>query len=155
MKTTFTYRNNRKLAIAVLAFGLFLSNSCEVANDVLGNETVAAIEGEWGVEEESQFYKKSTMIPNTYSVFITIDPDNPNGVIIDGFYHVNISIKASVSGSTITILEQSAHDENTQYDYTVSGSGSLTGNLKEISWNYVVNDGSTVSDHCTATYTKK
>lgn len=147
MKTNLTFRNNRKLAVAALALGLFFSNSCEVADDLLGNETVAAIEGEWSVDETSEYYKKSTM--DIYSVTISADPDNPNGVIIDNFYNVSISVKGTVSGNSITIPNQDAQD-----NYSVYGSGTISNNQQEITMNYVVDDGSGVSDHCTAAYTK-
>src|SRR5512133_901469 len=73
--------------------------SCEVANDVLGgNQTVTEIQGEWSVDETSQYFK-STM--DVYSVTFSPDPDNPNGIIIDNFYNVGISVKGNVSGGSI------------------------------------------------------
>ena len=69
--------------------------SCEVADDLLGNETVAKLEGEWSCDETSEIFKSTLEV---YTVTISPDPDNVNGVIIDNFYNVGISVKANVSG---------------------------------------------------------
>jgi hypothetical protein len=121
--------------------------SCEVANDVLGgNQTVTEIQGEWSVDETSQYFK-STM--DVYSVTFSPDPDNPNGIIIDNFYNVGISVKGNVSGGSITIPNQNAQD-----GYVVHGSGTISNNRQEINMDYIVDDGSGVEDHCTAILTK-
>jgi len=76
-------KHNRNVLIILIITSLLPVNSCEVANDLLGNETVAELEGVWNVEETSEIFK-STL--ETYSVSISPDPDNINGVIIDNFY---------------------------------------------------------------------
>jgi len=121
--------------------------SCEVADDFTGNEAVAELEGNWSVDEESSVFGKSTL--SVYTVSISADPDNLNGVIIDNFYNVGISVKANVSGTSLTIPNQEAED-----GYTVYGSGTISGNSNEIDMNYVVNDGSAQDDNCTAVFTK-
>jgi hypothetical protein len=137
-----------KLAVVLCFSLLMIISGCEVADDLLGNEVISEIEGEWSVDETSEvFGKKSTL--SVYTVTISPDPDNLNGIIIDNFYNVGISVRANVSGSSITIPNQEAED-----GYTVYGSGTISGNRNEIDMSYVVNDGSAQDDNCTADYTK-
>ena len=145
MKTVFTMRNVKTSLLA--AFVIVGLNSCEVADDLLGgNETVNAIQGDWTVDETSEIFK-STL--DVYSVTISPDADNLNGVIIDNFYNVGISVKATVSGNSLTIPNQNAED-----GYTVYGSGTISGNRQEINMSYTVDDGSGQEDNCTALFTK-
>jgi len=131
--------------IAIIALSL---SSCELDEDLPGvNETVLEIEGVWDVVEESEIFK--TTNTTTYEVTISADPDNMDGVIIDNFYDVGISIKANVSGSSLIIPNQNAED-----GYSVHGSGTISNNRQEINMDYVVNDGSAQDDHATAVYTK-
>lgn len=127
---------------------LALSVSCEDADDLFGNEQIAELEGEWSVDENSEIFDKSTM--STYTVSISADPDNTNGIIIDNFYNVGISVRANVSGNSLTIPNQNAED-----GYSVHGSGTISLNRSQISLDYIVNDGSSQDDHCTAIYTKR
>jgi len=145
MKTKVRLNN---LAVVLCFSLLMILSGCEVADDLLGNEVISEIEGEWSVDETSEvFGKKSTL--SVYTVTISPDPDNLNGIIIDNFYNVGISVRANVSGSSITIPNQEAED-----GYTVYGSGTISGNRNEIDMSYVVNDGSAQDDNCTADYTK-
>jgi hypothetical protein len=124
---------------------LLILNSCEVADNLL-NGTVGELEGDWSCNETSEIFKSTSSV---YTVTISADPDNLNGVIIDNFYDVNISVKATVSGRSFVISNQNAQD-----GYTVYGSGTINANNDEITLNYVVNDGSTQDDHVSAVYTK-
>ncbi len=149
MKTM--YHNLKALKTIILVTAIFLLTvSCEV-DDLIGNGVIAEIEGEWDVDEESEIFgksaKKSTL--GTYVVYISADPDNSNGIIIDNFYNVGISVKANVGGNSITIPNQNAED-----GYSVYGSGTISGNRNTINLSYTVNDGSTQDDHCTAVYTR-
>ena len=139
-------KNNRNILIILILTAFLPINSCEVAGDLVGNETVAELEGVWSVDETSEIFK-STL--ETYSVSISPDPDNMNGVIIDNFYNVGISVRANVSGTSLSIPQQDAED-----GYSLSGSGTISNNSNEINLEYVVNDGSAQDDHCTAVYTK-
>jgi hypothetical protein len=142
-----TLQNNRFRILAVILLGLMIIlNSCELADDLVGNETVAELEGNWSVDETSEYFKSTLTV---YTVTISPDPDNVNGVIIDNFYDVGISVRANVSGNSLNIPNQNAED-----GYTVYGSGTISNNSREIEMNYVVNDGSAQDDHATATYTK-
>jgi len=122
-------------------------NSCEIADELAGvNATVVKLEGEWTCDENSEIYKSTSSV---YSVTISPDPNNDNGVIIDNFYGVNAAVYASVSGMSLVISNQTAEG-----GYEISGSGIISSGYNEINWTYNVDDGSGVIDHVTAIYTK-
>lgn len=140
---------NRISGIVVAAFALILlTNSCEIADDIGGiNATVAQLEGEWTCDEESEFFKSTKEI---YTVYISRDADNYDGIIIDGFYQLgDVGLKATLSGKSVTIPLQTLSG-----GFTVTGTGIISANLEEIEWAYNVDDGSGVIDHVTALYTK-
>lgn len=145
-----TNLNNLKTLQVLIIFSslAFTAGSCEVADDLLDNGAVTQLEGEWSVDESSEVFDKSTL--SVYTVTISADPDKVNGVIIDNFYNVGISVRATVSGNSLTIPNQDAED-----GYSVYGSGTISGNSSEINMNYTVNDGSAQDDNCTAVFTKK
>ena len=146
MKTLYNKMKSMKWLPALLGF-LILAGSCEVAEDLMGlNATVAKLEGEWTCDEDSEIYKS---ISSVYSVTISPDPDNDNGVIIDNFYGINAAVYASVSGMSLIISNQTASG-----GYEISGSGIISSGYDEINWTYTVDDGSGVIDHVTAIYTK-
>jgi hypothetical protein len=126
----------------------FLVNSCEVANDLIGNATVAKLEGEWTCEENSEYFKKSTS--SAYSITISADADNPDGIIIDGFYNLgDVGVKANVTPYSISIPSQPAGNVT-----ILTGTGAISSNYKQITWSYNINIGGTAVDHVTAVYTK-
>ncbi len=126
---------------AVMAIGLIV-NSCEV--DDLLNSSLQDLEGEWLCTEESELIGHSS-----YTVYISVNPENSNQIIIDDFYDVGIGVVASVSfGSTITISNYS------EAGYVVNGSGSISNNRRTINLSYSVSDSSGDPDECTATYVK-
>ncbi len=126
---------------------IFIAGSCEIAEDLAGlNATVAKLEGEWTCDENSEIYKSTASV---YSVAISPDPDNDNGVIIDNFYGINAAVYAIVSGMNLLISNQTASG-----GYEISGSGIISSGYDVINWNYTVDDGSGVIDHVTAVYTK-
>ncbi|MFO7371253.1 MAG: hypothetical protein R6X09_13400 [Bacteroidales bacterium] len=84
-----------KVLILLAGLLLMLTNSCELSDDLLGNETISKITGEWDCYEDSEIFKKSTQ--STYTVYISPDSDNDNGILIDGFYNLgNVGLKAVV-----------------------------------------------------------
>jgi hypothetical protein len=121
--------------------------SCELAQELTGAAaTVAKIEGEWTCDEQSEIYKATAEI---FTVAISADPDNPSGVIIDNFYGLSVPAKATVSGMGLIISNQTLEG-----GFSVSGSGTISSDYKEINLSYIVDDGSGTSDHCTAVLTK-
>jgi len=148
MKVAVNYKRFTRLFFILVTTMLFI-NSCEVAKDIVGNITVSKIEGEWSCDENSEYFKKSTT--SVYSVYISPDADNDNGVIIDGFYNLgDLGVKANVSGLTITIPQQTVEGGFT----ILTGSGIVSANYKEITWSYNINIGGDAVDHVTAVYTK-
>jgi hypothetical protein len=125
----------------------FVVNSCEVAESLLND--VGKLEGEWTCDETSEYFKKTTA--SVYSVYISPDADNVNGIIMDGFYNLgDVGAIANVSGLTITIPSQSLEG-----GYTIlSGTGTISSNYKTITWSYNINIGGDAVDHVTAVYTK-
>jgi len=146
MKVSDMNKRILRLMTAVMGLALVL-NSCDVAEDLIGgNATVAKLEGDWTCDEDSEIFKSTTSV---YSVAISPDPDNANGVIIDNFYGVGAPAYASVSGMGLTISNQTIEG-----GYEVAGSGFISAGFDEINWTYTVDDGSGVVDHVTAVYTK-
>lgn len=126
---------------------LLTPSSCELAEDFLDTDA-GKLEGEWLCNEQSELYKATSEI---YTVYIALDADAENRIIIDNFYQLgDVGLRATVSGSNITISSQTLEG-----GFTVAGSGTISANSREIEWIYTVDDGSHVIDHVTAEYTKK
>ncbi len=128
--------------ILFLTFALvFIAISCEVDDPFDQSDTIDELTGDWTC------YEQSSILGNTtYTVTISPDPMNTNGILIDNFYGINESIEAVVNGSILTIPDQTTPDS-----YTISGSGTISGNKNTINLNYTVeDDGGT--DNCTAVY---
>jgi hypothetical protein len=125
-----------------------ISNSCELTEDLIDiNPLVSELKGEWLCDENSEIYKATKEV---YMVYISPDADNPNGLIIDGFYQLgDIGLKATVLNTSISI-----HSQTVEGGFTISGSGIVASNHKRIDWTYNVDDGSGVIDHVTAVYTR-
>ena len=141
-----------KIAILIAGLLLMLTNSCELADDLVGNATISKITGDWDCEEDSEIFKKSTESnKSAYTVYISPDADNDNGILIDGFYNLgDVGVKATVNGNTITITNQTVEG-----GYVIlSGTGLISGNYNEINWEYRVNIGGSRIDNVTAVYTK-
>ncbi len=121
--------------------------SCDLPNELTGvAATVAKLEGEWSCDEQSELYKATSEV---YSVYISPDADNEAGVIIDNFYGLQTDARANIAGMSLIIPNQ-----NLEGGFTVSGSGTISDDFKQIDLTYTVDDGSGVVDHCTAVYTK-
>lgn len=148
MKTRLKLINKTVLILLALTMILVLS-TCDVADDLLGNTAVAKLSGEWNCEEESEYFKSTAA--SSYRVYISPDPDNESGVLIDGFYNLgDVGAKANVSGSSITLLSQTLEGGFV----VLTGSGSISSNYQEITWSYNINIGGDAVDHVTAVYTK-
>jgi hypothetical protein len=138
---------SKSLFSKILLAGILLSSSCELVDDVILSDA-GRLTGYWSVSEQSELYK-STL---TYEVYISPDADNENGVVIDNFYDLgdNIFIRASVSGTTLSLGNKTNDNE-----FTISGSGTISANSRTINLSYNADDGSGVADHCVTVYTKK
>jgi hypothetical protein len=135
-------------AAAISILGIF--SSCEeILNDPSSAEVAESIEGWWKVDENSQIFKTTYQ---TYRSYISVSESDETLIYIDNFYGLGNSTYATarVNGYSISL------DPNQVLSggYTlVSGNGSVNKNLREITWNYSLNDGSGEIDNIEATYT--
>lgn len=109
---------------------LVLVSSCEDLTDSLNPRD--NIVDTWKCTE-----KDSSNGTDSFLIEIEADNVNVSGIKIYNFNHLgdNIFVKATVSGSSITIPEQDADG------YTIKGTGSIKAGNEEISLNYSVDDG--------------
>lgn len=130
--------------ILLLTFALvFIAISCELDDPFDQGDVIDELTGDWTCYEQS-----SILGATTYEVIITSDPMNINGILIYDFYGIDASVEAVVSGSILTIPEQT-----TSGNYTISGSGTISGNKNTITLQYTVDDNSGGPvDNCTAVY---
>jgi len=138
----FKTMKNKLPGLFLLVISIGLINSCEVADDLI-NGRAGELEGEWAVSEDSEIVG-----PTTYTISISAEPGNPNGIIIDDFYNVGISVNATIAGNFITISTQ------VEGGFTVSGSGSVNSGNDEINLSYTVGDSGGQPDNVTAVYTR-
>lgn len=123
-------------------------HACELT-DGFSDVDVSKLEGEWLCEEQSEFYKSTSIA--YYNVYISLDADADDRIIIDNFYQLgDVGVRAIVTGFDIYITSQILEG-----GFTVSGSGKISDRGERIDWNYTVDDGSHVPDHVTAIYTRK
>jgi hypothetical protein len=133
--------------ILMIGSTLIFTQSCEIASELTGAAaTIDKIEGEWSCDEQSSIYKATAEV---YAVYISPDPDNASGVIIDNFYGLQTAAKANVVGMSLIIQNQTLEG-----GFAVSGSGIISSNFKVIDMTYKVDDGSGVIDNVTAAYTR-
>ncbi len=84
-----------------------------------------------------------------YQISITTSAASASSVIINNFYGVGAAATATVSGSAITIPNQTVDVQGNPL--TLSGSGQISGNILTLS--YTISGGG--SETCTATCTKQ
>jgi hypothetical protein len=137
-----------KFVLFALITGSFFVTSCEdILNDPSSGDIAQKIEGSWKCDENSSIFKSTEDI---YSVYITPDDSDSTLVHISNFYALgnNVEAAARISDHAITLQTQTLSG-----DYEIHGSGTISNNLKEISWKYFVDDGSGVIDEVDAIYT--
>jgi hypothetical protein len=134
------------VALLFLTMVVFVPG-CEPDSGFTGDAaTVVKLEGEWTCDEQSEIYKATQEI---YAVEISADLHSENGILIDNFYEINATASATVSGMNLYISTQTIGA-----NFTISGSGTIASNYKQINLSYTVDDGSGTVDHVTAVYTK-
>jgi hypothetical protein len=137
--------------LMVLLFLGILSGSCEETQD--GDNLAEALEGEWKVDENSEFYKSGQA---TYNVYITLSTQDSSTVYIANFYQLGYDneIVGSIGDDRIQLeAGQEASVLNSVYTI-VSGRGTIATDYQSIGWEYEVDDGSGSIDHVTATYSR-
>jgi hypothetical protein len=137
-----------KYFILLVLAALFILNGCEdILNENDAFSTVQRLEGYWQCDEDENF-TKSTMIK--YQVYITPSSTDSSAIFISRFHQLGENIEAlgTVSGSTITLPQQTLMG-----GYTVYGSGSISSDVKKITWKYYIDDGSGQEEEVNAVYT--
>jgi hypothetical protein len=86
---------------------------------------------------------------DNYDITITASAASDNGIIISGFYGVpGLSITATVSGSSMTIPQQTVTFQGVAVN--VSGSGTINGNSLTITYSLTIGaQGETCAMTCT------
>ena len=100
--------------------------------------------GSWLCNENSH-----QMGTSSFTVPISLDPNNSSQIYLANFYQLGSSQKVYgvVANNSVTIPNQTVSSKS------VRGSGTITNNNTRINWNYYVNDGADI-DTCTAVFSK-
>lgn len=115
--------------------------------------TAEAIEGEWRVEENSEFYSGTS----SYQVYIGIAPNDSSKVVISNFYQLgyDAEVTGNISGNRIELDPNQLIDLSGVSSYVIKqGGGTVSDDYQRIEWQYQVDDGSGVIDNADAIYTK-
>ena len=102
----------------------------------------------WKVNEQSQVFKNPK---SYYTVEIFKDNNDSNVIWVDNFYNLGNGkeAKAIVNENYTIDLPMQTLD-----GFEIHGSGSISANLKTITWQYITNDGNGLIDTVKATYTR-
>jgi hypothetical protein len=139
-----------RLLFSIILGSAMLLNSCEdLLNDKTTAEIAQSIEGSWQCDENSSIFKSTQDI---YTVYIIPSTTDSTIVYISNFYSLgnDIEAEARLNGYSITLPTQTL-----QGGYTVYGTGTISSNLKQISWKYYVDDESGVTDEVDAVYSSQ
>ncbi|HKL38393.1 MAG TPA: hypothetical protein VJ876_05810 [Bacteroidales bacterium] len=140
--------------VILLTAGIFLFGmiSCEQEQTAAGMRD--ALEGEWKVDENSEFYRKSAT--GVYNVYISLSTQDTTGLYIANFYQLTYEneVRATLDNGRI-ILDpgQEVTLLNSLYKI-VEGTGVVSSDYQSINWTYQVDDLSGEIDHVTATYSR-
>jgi hypothetical protein len=138
------YRNSISLIIVLM---LFVSGCEDLPIFLDGGDPRERVSGLW-LCDESEGYLKSAL--ETYYVEIDPHPYDSAKVIISNFFNVGDDAEAGISGTSLTLANQTLTG-----GFTIHGSGVISKNYTQIDWIYYVNDGSGDSYKITAVYTKE
>lgn len=105
-----------------------------------------SLEGTWNVTENSEAHG-----PQTFIVGIEYISGDETRIIIGNFGNLDmiVEVEASISGLILTIPGQTVQDSR-RNNFTISGSGTATTNLRRINWNYRID-----TDDYTAVFEKR
>ena len=144
----YRHRKCRKRDCITVLFILLAITGLSSCEDILtdSGDPRDKLTGTWKVDETAGALKKALEV---YWVEISKHPFDSNRIVIYNFYNVDADAEAVLSGSTLTLPQQTL-----QGGYEVSGSGQIQGsNANEITWSYSVDDGSGVPENRIAVYT--
>jgi hypothetical protein len=101
--------------------------------------------GSWSCVENSHLNGNST-----FSVTVSLNPNNSSQILLANFYQIGTSQKVYgiVANNNVTVPSQTINS------LSVRGSGNITANNTKINWNYYVDDGADI-DTCSAVYSKQ
>lgn len=135
------------LFLAILG-ALFILNGCEdILNENDSYSTIQRLEGQWQCDEDDNPVKSPMY---KYQVYITPSSVDSSAIFLSNFHQLGDNIEAlgTVSGNTITLPQQTLMG-----GYKVRGSGSISSDVKKITWNYSIDDGSGQEEKVSAVYT--
>lgn len=132
---------------SIIAILLILSGCEDILNENDAYSTVQRLEGVWQCDEDENLTKSTLRM---YQVYITPSSVDSSEVFISHFHELGDNVEAvgTVSGSTITLPKQTLMG-----GYLISGSGSISSDVKKITWNYSIDDGSGQEEQVNAIYT--
>ena len=133
-----------KFLFAVLLF-IPLLQSCQ--NDISNlDDPRDAIAKKWRVTDDSNTYAGT----NGYDVTITKDANESTQVLFTNFHNLgtNDKLKATISGNILTLVTPN----NLDGTYLISGSGTISSDLKTIVFNYSVKPGTDPADSFVGTF---
>lgn len=142
-----------KRKIHLIFIGLFILFSCE-KEDASTIEIAKALEGEWSVNETSQYYKSPSSV---YQVNISKVSGEENQIVISNFYQTGFetNVFGVINGEKIELVKNQEVAISGGSTYTIlSGTGNISSDYQNIDWNYQVDHGSGQIDDAEAIYTK-
>ena len=129
--------------ILLLFMLLALTAACEeLLTGLDDGDARTRLTGTWRVQETSEIYSSTS-----YLIEIDKHLTDSTRIYIDNIYNVDGTAEAIVNGRSLSIPEQLMDG-----GFRISGTGSVSGDYDQISWQYTVDDGSGQLDHVSATY---
>lgn len=126
--------------ITIILFAIFVA-SCEDLTDSLSPRDNIA--DTWKCAETD-----SHGSTDNFLIEITVDNSTLTGIKIQNFNNLNITVKATIASSLITIPSQEVDG------FTISGSGTIKSNYEQITLTYSIDDGSGDKENYAAVCTK-
>lgn len=143
---------NIKLLIGLALISVLISSCEDPLNTSSDSEIAQQLEGQWKCDETSTYYKSSGFKGTDRIYYVNIFQSGIDSTIvqIENFYELgtNVVARAEVSGNNIILK-----NETLDGGFSVRGSGTISSNLRTITWIYYVDDGSGVEDEVSSTYT--
>jgi hypothetical protein len=139
----FNYRKFYFILLEVLFLALFVI-SCE------DTDTPDTLDGTWWCNEYDLSNPNSDGSP-TDNFYVDIGQDYQDSLLytINNFNNADIEVFAHLQSGTLVIESQQAGG------YIVQGTGYVSSDFSEITWNYTVDDGSGVPVNYNAVYQKR
>jgi len=123
-----------KVTKFLMAFLIFVPFLTSCLDDISELDTRTAISKKWRVTDDSG----TNAGTNGYDVTITPDANESTQVLFTNFHNLGTAekLKATLSGNILTIITPNQLDGV----YAISGSGTISSDLKTIVFNYTVKE---------------